>query len=109
MILTLARDAAEYAERGTLVLLDGLGFLVVGAWAGQGAIMGDAFLIVDSIINFPAGAERIELARVVRRIGFFEVAWKFVRARLRELVEVLLYDVGGTRPDPKRDSFVREG
>ena len=106
-ILTLTRDAAEYAERGTLVLLDGSGLLVIGARAGQGAIMRDTFLIVDSIIDFSAGSKRIDLARVVRRIGFFEIAWQFVLAWLRELIEVFLYDVGGAWPDAKRDSFVR--
>ena len=71
--------------------------------------MGDTFLIVDSIIDFSTGSKRIKLASVVARIGFFEVTRQLVRAWLRELIEAFFNDVGGARPDAKRDSFVRQG
>ena len=105
----MAGNAAEYAERGTLVFLNSPSLLVIVTWARHGAIMGDTFLIVDSIIDFSAGSKRIKLASVVACIGFFEVTRQLIRAWLRELIKAFFNDVGGARPDAKRHSFVRQG
>ena len=74
-LLTLTRDATEDAKRGTLILLDSLCLLIIMAWAGNGTIMRDTFLIVDSIIDFSSSSKRIKLASIIRRIWFFEVTW----------------------------------
>ena len=104
----MTRDAAEYAERGTLVLLDSLSLLVIVTWTGHGAIVRDTFFIVDSIIDFSTSSKRIKFALVLGCIGFFEIAWQFVCTWLREFVEAFSYDVGGARPDAKRDGLIRQ-
>ena len=68
MALTLTWDAAEYTERGTLVLPNSLSLLVIVTWTGNRAIMRDTFLIVDSIIDFSASSKRIKFIAFLKVI-----------------------------------------
>ena len=106
MALTLTWDAAEYTERGTLVLLNSLSLLVIVTWTGNRAIMRDTFLIVDSIIDFSASSKRVKFTLVLGCIWFFEIAWQFICTWLREFVEAFSYDVGSARPDAKRYGLI---
>ena len=92
----LPRNPPQHRERLLPVLLDCVTFLIVVARTGQGPVMRDSLLVVNSIVGFPARAEGIHFALVLARVRFLEVAWQLVRAGLGELIVVFYTGKGGT-------------
>lgn len=86
--LTFLGDATEHSERLVSVHLDGVSFLVVVAWAGDGPIVRDPFFEVDAVVGASGSPKSELISSVVAILWFFEITWQFVLARLGELVKI---------------------